>query len=412
MIHQAPAGARDLLPLEVAQKSWINDRLQEVFQRWGYKRIVTSSIEWVDTLTAGGVIDPSTIIELQNIGSGGLGLRPELTASIGRAAVNRMNNKNIQRLCYRANVFRNPSAIHYGRQLEYFQAGVELLFADGILADAEVILLLADCISYLGLESWQLLLGDASLTRSILNIFPSHLQETILSCIANLDRVTLNSLDLAPELKTKALKLFDLRGNPLEVLAQVNEFNLDADGQKIVNHLQAVIELVNHTSDEQLPLILDLSLVQTFDYYTGIVFEAISSIDNQAYVLGQGGRYDKLLEIYHPQNESAAGIGFCFNLEPLHSCLLNNPKLPDSIPPSDWLVIPKTISSAQAAFKYAQNLRNRSDNFRVEINLQLQTPSQIKEYAQSEGIKYLAWIDESGNDTVEEINTTSAAGRK
>ena len=39
MIHQAPAGARDLLPLEVTQKSWINDRLQEVFQRWGYKRI-------------------------------------------------------------------------------------------------------------------------------------------------------------------------------------------------------------------------------------------------------------------------------------------------------------------------------------------------------------------------------------
>lgn len=408
MIHQAPAGARDLLPLEVAQKSWINDRLQEVFQRWGYKRIVTSSIEWVDTLTAGGVIDPSTIIELQNIGSGRLGLRPELTASIGRAAVNRMNNKHIQRLCYRANVFRNPSANHYGRQLEYFQAGVELLFADGILADAEIILLLADCINYLGLESWQLLLGDANLTRSILNIFPENLQGTILSCIANLDRVTLNSLELEPDLKAKALKLFDLRGNPLEVLAQVAEFNLDTEGQKIVDHLQAVIELVNHTSDEQLPLILDLSLVQTFDYYTGIVFEAISSIDNHAYVLGQGGRYNKLLEMYHPQNESSAGIGFCFNLEALHSCLLNNPNLPDSIPPSDWLVIPQTVASAQAAFKYAQNLRNKADNCRVELNLQLQNTSQVKEYAQNEGIKYLAWIDESGKDTVEEINLTTS----
>ncbi|MDY6784986.1 MAG: hypothetical protein SW833_21000 [Cyanobacteriota bacterium] len=30
--HQPPAGARDLLPLEVAQKRWIADRLQAVFQ--------------------------------------------------------------------------------------------------------------------------------------------------------------------------------------------------------------------------------------------------------------------------------------------------------------------------------------------------------------------------------------------
>ncbi len=403
MIHQAPAGARDLLPLEVAQKSWINDRLQEVFQHWGYKRIVTSSIEWVDTLTAGGVIDPSTIIELKNIGSGRLGLRPELTASIGRAAVNRFSNKTIQRLCYRANVFRNPSANHYGRQLEYYQAGVELLFAGGVLADAEIILLLADCIDCLGVESWQLLLGDASLTRSIVSIFPTDLQETILNCIANLDRVTLDGLDLEADLKNKALKLFDLRGNPLEVLAQVDEFNLDIDAQKIVHHLKSVIELVNHTSDNQLPLILDLSLVQTFDYYTGIVFEVISSIDNKAYILGQGGRYNKLLEIYHPQNESSAGIGFCFNIEDLHSCLLNNPNVPNSIPPSDWLVAPKTVSAAQAAFKYAQNLRDTQDNLRVELNLQTQSSSEVKEYAQSEGIKYLVWIDESGNDTIEQL---------
>ena len=39
MSYQPPAGARDLLPLEVEQKRWINDRLQQVFQQWGYQRI-------------------------------------------------------------------------------------------------------------------------------------------------------------------------------------------------------------------------------------------------------------------------------------------------------------------------------------------------------------------------------------
>ena len=35
MIYPPPAGARDLLPLDVAQKHWIEDRLEQVFQRWG-----------------------------------------------------------------------------------------------------------------------------------------------------------------------------------------------------------------------------------------------------------------------------------------------------------------------------------------------------------------------------------------
>ena len=66
MIYQPPAGARDLLPLEVAQKAWINDRLQQIFQQWGYQRIVTSTQELLDTLTAGGAIDPATVIQLRD----------------------------------------------------------------------------------------------------------------------------------------------------------------------------------------------------------------------------------------------------------------------------------------------------------------------------------------------------------
>jgi ATP phosphoribosyltransferase regulatory subunit len=401
MIHQAPAGARDLLPLEVAQKSWINDRLQEVFQRWGYKRIVTSTIEWVDTLMAGGAIKHSTVIQLQNIGEGRLGLRPELTASIARAAVNRLTTKTVQRLCYRANIFRNPPEGHHGKQLEFYQAGVELLFTDGVLADAETLLLLADCLEYLGVESWQLLLGDAGLTRSLLTVFPDDLRSTILSCIANLDRVTLENLPLESHLKSVALQIFDLRGNPLEVLEKVSKLDLDENGRKSVNHLKSLLELVNYSSDKPLQIVLDLSLIQTFDYYTGIIFEAVSLTENKAYVLGQGGRYNQLLGIYHPQKQTYPGIGFSFNIEDLHSCLLNSPNLPKITPPSDWLVIPETISAVKQAFNYAQKLRKNSEKIvKVEIDLESRSPEEIINYAQKEGILSLAWVAENGTVTI------------
>ena len=41
MVHQLPTGAKDLLPLDVAQKCWIESRIQKVFQSWGYQRIIT-----------------------------------------------------------------------------------------------------------------------------------------------------------------------------------------------------------------------------------------------------------------------------------------------------------------------------------------------------------------------------------
>lgn len=403
MIHQAPAGARDLLPLEVAQKSWINDRLQEVFQRWGYKRIVTSTIEWTDTLEAGGAIQPSQVIQLQDLFEGRMGLRPELTASIARAAVTRMDIATAQRLCYRANVFRKPPQGYHGRQLEFYQAGVELLFAGGNLADAEVILLLADCLEYLGLENWQLLLGEARLTKSLLSPFPSSMEKQIRNCIANLDKVALEELPLNPELKERALFVFDLRGKPEEVLQKVSNLDLDSEAQESVENLKSLIELVNKSSFKPIPIVLDLSLVQTFDYYTGIVFDVVSFNKGKAHLLGQGGRYDQLLGVYHPQNKSYPGIGFSYNLEDLHTCLLDTPQIPKTTPTSDWLVIPNNAKAVAAAFLYAQKLRKTENVIRVELDLEQRNPLDIQEYAKNQGINCIAWINSDGTPKIETL---------
>jgi ATP phosphoribosyltransferase regulatory subunit len=121
MVYHPPSGARDLLPLDVAQKYWIEDRLEDLFQRWGYHRIITSTVESLDTLMAGGAIDRATVVQLQGASGQPLGLRPELTASIARAAVTRMAQVSYpQRLYYTANVFRQGGQ---GDQQEYYQAG-------------------------------------------------------------------------------------------------------------------------------------------------------------------------------------------------------------------------------------------------------------------------------------------------
>ena len=117
--HRPAAGARDLLPLDVVQKQWVERHLRRVFERWGYRRIITPTLERLDTLTAGGAVQPGSVLQVRDSEGTMLGLRPEMTASIARAAATRMAGTALPlRLYYNANVFRNTR-----HDNEFFQAG-------------------------------------------------------------------------------------------------------------------------------------------------------------------------------------------------------------------------------------------------------------------------------------------------
>jgi ATP phosphoribosyltransferase regulatory subunit len=404
MIYQPPAGARDLLPLEVAQKRWLEQRLQQTFDHWSYHQIITPTLERLETLMAGGAILPETVIHLRDAEEGSLGLRPEMTASIARAAVTRMSGAIYpQRLFYIANVFRRSLTVKFSSQQEFFQAGVELLGSAGVLADSEILLLLRDCLLNLGLQSWQIILGEAGLTQSLLSVFPLPLRESVRRAIAQLDRVALMEMPLSPELRQRALLLMDLRGKPAEVLAQVSQLGLQPDQQDRVNHLKDLLDLLG----SDLPITLDLSLIQTFDYYTGIVFEVVFATPTASWVLGQGGRYDDLLSLYHPQQQSIPGIGFSLNLEELHQVALIGGHLPHHPPISHWLIVPDNPRSAAASFAYAQKLRSETGDgtvVRVEISLEQRSPAQTREYARCRRISYIAWIGAEGVPKIESLD--------
>lgn len=403
MVYQPASGARDLLPLDVEKKRWIEERLQQVFHRWGYHRIITSTLERMDTLMAGEAIQRQMVIQLQQNGEDDeLGLRPELTASIARTVVTRMAGVTYpQRLYYNANVFRRTWESRHNRQQEFYQAGVELLGAGGLLANAEVLLLVADCLAALGLREWHLILGEAGITRSLLSAFPVNLQDKVRSAIAHLDRITIDTLPLSEKLRDRARIMMDLRGSSADVLQKVSNLDLDEEQRQAINNLKSLVKLLE--SEKKFPLILDLSLIQTIDYYTGIVFEVVNNTESQTRVLGRGGRYDQLLGLYHPQGENIPGIGFGLNIEDLYQVLLSTQQLPQVTPASNWLVAPETPSANAFAFAYAQKLRDSTDLMRVEIDLGGRDADAIRQYARDRSIAQIAWIKADGSPTIESL---------
>jgi ATP phosphoribosyltransferase regulatory subunit len=388
-------GARDLLPLDVAQKRWVEKNIQSVFHRWGYHRIITSTLERLETLIAGGAVDRETVIQIPGGEGGTLGLRPELTASIARAAVARMGDLYPQRLYYNANVFRRADLEHHGRQQEFYQAGIELLGVGGIVADVEAILLMMDCLKSLGVPNWRLILGEAGLSKALLAQFPIEFRTQIRHCLAHLDRVALESLPLAPAQLQLALTLLDLRGNPTLVLATLARLELDAPSQATIAHLQTLIALLTSANPDALPPILDLSLIQTFDYYTGIVFEAIGIDADRTYILGKGGRYDKLLALYHPQGQNFPGVGFALNIEDLQQILQTSTAMPHYTAKPDWLVVAIDPAAIAAALIHADRLRSTSESVRVEMYLNENADrDNIRQVANERKVANIAWVSE------------------
>jgi ATP phosphoribosyltransferase regulatory subunit len=155
-------------------------------------------------------------------------------------------------------------------------------------------------------------------------------------------------------------------------------------------------------------------LIQTFDYYTGVVFEVISNAESGQRVLGQGGRYDQLLGLYHPQGEMIPGIGFSLNVEQLHQVLLAAGQLPQQTPASHWLVVAETESAMvydrpeviAAAFAYAQQLRQENPHpplTRVEVDLSQKPSDQIRMIARQRRIPQIAWVKAQGSVTIEAL---------
>jgi len=400
MVHQLPTGAKDLLPLDVAQKHWIESRIQKVFQSWGYHRIITPTVEHLRSLTAGGAVDPESVIQLHSSSIEILGLRPEFTASIARAYAARLGGNTSscpQRLYYSANVFRRKAD---NTSQESFQTGVELLGASGLLADGEILMLLAASLDRVELPDYRIILGDARLTGSLLDLLPAQYRAKVRQALASLDRIAITEMDLPADIKGYALELVDLRGKPKDVLSRlansawISSLTSGLTGE--ISYLKSLIDLWE-SAEAALGdrLILDLSFMQTFDYYTGLVFEVACN----NYVVAQGGRYDRLLGVYHPQNVSYPSIGFCINIEALQQALQS--QLPQTLTLSDCLVVAKTPESMPAAFAHAAKLRQAPHSKVVEckvieLELEFRSPDVVRDYARSREIVAIAWVENDG----------------
>ncbi|MEB3321323.1 MAG: ATP phosphoribosyltransferase regulatory subunit, partial [Synechococcaceae cyanobacterium] len=227
MALQPAAGARDLQPRDVDSNRRLCDLLAGVYRLWGYQEVAPPTIERLDTLEAGGGIAEREVVRLA--ADDPLGLRPEFTASIARAASTRLvDHPRPLRLWACGTTFRCVPGDGDGPRIsEQLHSGVELLGEPSAAADSELMRLLLAAAATLGLRGEHrptLLVGHHGVLDALLDGVPAEHRTAARHALTDYDRLALEALPLAPSQRQQLLTLIGLRGEPARVLYQLEQW--------------------------------------------------------------------------------------------------------------------------------------------------------------------------------------------
>jgi len=310
-----PSGLRDLLPDHSAHLAELSSRLQEVFSRFGYRRVFLPTLERLDVvergLSAAALADVMKFVEP---GSGEVvAIRPDITPQIARLYAARPDAlPSPARLCYDGPVLRAREA-RAGRPREVYQAGVEMLGAGGAAADAEMLVVLSRALESVGLGSARVEVGHARFAGAVVDSarLPERARGEAWEALARKDEAALAALAAkgrgAPAARAALPALATLYGDG--ALARARALVRAVPGAAAaLREVEAALR--GATRRRAGPFAVDLGEARGLGYYTGITFAGYAPGAGSS--VAAGGRYDGLLARF---GRPGPAIGFAVDLE-------------------------------------------------------------------------------------------------
>ncbi|MBP1994175.1 ATP phosphoribosyltransferase regulatory subunit [Paenibacillus eucommiae] len=352
-VFEKPIGVKDYLPEAVAKLRNIEHSVLTCMERWGYNQIITPTLEFYDTVGAASSTEDKKLFKLLDRKGTTLVLRSEMTAPIARVVSSLLKEHKFPlRLSYHSNVFRAIEE-EAGRDAEFFQTGVELVGDGSSEADAEVIALAIASLQAAGVNKFKIALGHVGFLNGLFretlggNV---EAQKLLKDCLLNRDYVgyrdAIQSLELPPHVQKELLGFLRLRGGE-EICEQARMVTQDPIAQEAIRHMCEVWNVLKaYGVSEQ--VVIDLTMIGDFSYYTGMTFEGFSS--DLGFPVCSGGRYDNLLGQF---GRPAPATGFALKTTRILE-VISQEAIEAALP----TLIVYTAECRQEALQKAQGLRS------------------------------------------------------
>ena len=398
-----PEGVQDLMFRECSIKRTIEKKTIDLFDKRGFLEIQPPTIEFYDVFSGQSAgISQESMFKFFDQQGRILVLRPDLTTSAARIAA----TKPIQfpkpwRFSYIGNVFRFEGAGD-GKlnQREFTQAGIEILGSLQPESDAEIISTIINGIKNAGIQEFQIELGQVEFFKGLMEEaqFTEEESETIREFIENKDFISLenelNNKKLKDKLKQIILEIPQMFGAP-DIIKDIYDRVENTRSKLALDNLKNICEILNDYNIEKY-INIDLGMVQSIDYYTGMIFRGLTR--GVGSTICGGGRYDNLTSDF---GETMPAVGGAIGINRL-MLALNRQNIKMELPEIDT-VISYMPNERKTAIQVAEELRKQG--LIVEMSLSPGDVEHTKEYALAKSIKGFIMIKDTG---VLEVHDLSA----
>ena len=352
---QTPEGVRDIYGKECDEKLTIMTDIHNVLKLYGNQDIETPHFEFFDIFNHDKGSAPSTeMYKFFDRNNQTLVLRPDITPGVARSVAKYYADAELPiRLCYQGQTFINAPQ-HQGKLNEITQIGCELFNDDSSAADAEMLAASIDCLNASGLKDFRIEIGTVDFFKGIIEA--AGIDEEVELKLRHYIRIKnffglskyVSKLDISLEDKTALVSLDTLFGGP-EMLEKAQKLVSNKKSLSAIERMHKVYTAISYYGYQDY-IGFDLSMINGYDYYTGIVFRGFTYGTGNPII--KGGRYNNLLSHF---GKTAPSIGFAIYIDELMNALRRQGIAISSSEPVSIVIY--EIENQEDAVKLAADLR-------------------------------------------------------
>lgn len=351
---KTPKGTKDWADKDMVLREEIFRTLSELFKRHGGVTIDTPVFELREILTGKYGEDSKLIYNLEDQGGELTSLRYDLTVPFARFVA--CNSISAIKRYHIAKVYRRDQpAMTKGRMREFYQCDFDVAGSyDLMVADSEILAVLCEGLTKLGVNDFKVKLNHRKVLDGIFQACGVAEEDVrkISSAVDKLDKSPWEAVrkEMTVE-KGQTEEVADRIGQFVKVSGSIREtlsflesselLKTNESSQQGIKEMAILADYVEALGIQDF-LSFDLSLARGLDYYTGLIYEAVTAAsapptnaeelkqkakktkeeDASEYVgvgsIAAGGRYDNLVGMFS-NGKSIPCVGISFGVERIFS---------------------------------------------------------------------------------------------
>lgn len=380
---KTPKGTKDWADKDMIVRSAIFDKLTGIFKAHGGVTIDTPVFELREILAGKYGEDSKLIYNLEDQGGELTSLRYDLTVPFARYVA--MNGISSIKRYHLAKVYRRDQpAMTKGRMREFYQCDFDIAGQyDSMVPDAEIMKILCSGLLGLGITDFKVKLNHRKILDGIFQVC-GVAEEDVRKVSSAVDKLDKSPWDVVKKEmvveKNQPEEVADKIGNyvklngsireVLDILQKDETLTANASAKEGLDEIETMLGYLEAFGVTKY-ISFDMSLARGLDYYTGVIYEAVTeqsapptdalekkekakkskkNADDDAseYVgvgsIAAGGRYDNLVGMFlgtNSKNKKAPSIpcvGVSFGVERLFSLIKQRQELIEKIRPTSTQV--------------------------------------------------------------------------